>query len=307
MTDLPELPELPERPVDPDWLALREPADVRSRDAVADAIMPPLLGRLRDSGDTRDRGLRVVDLGAGTGANLRWLAPRLAVLGGPAALQAQRWILVDHDPRLRAWGPAASTTVRADVAHLGRLLSDVDGPDRDDTVCDDTVCDGTDLVTAAALLDLLDGSQLSDVVDAVLTRRTPALFSLNVTGVVVLSPADPLDGALAAAFDAHQRREGRLGPDAGAEVAERFRRGGWDVVQAQTPWRLLSQEAALLDAWLVGRVEAAVEWQPSLTSQAAAWLDRRRAQRRAGTLSAVVGHVDVLALPEARHDPSRPA
>ena len=282
--------ELPERPVDPDWLALREPADARSRDGAADTIMPPLLRALAGrSGPGRNGqpGLRVVDLGAGTGANLRWLAPRLAALGGPAGLGEQQWTLVDHDPRLRAWGPAASTTIRADVAELARVLPGIGG---------------ADLVTAAALLDLLDEPQLAAVVDAVVAQQVPALFTLSVTGAVTLDPEDPADAGLAAAFDAHQRREGRLGPDAGARVAELFRHRGWVVVQAQTPWQLRQDQPDLLRSWLAGRAEAAVEWQPELAGPAQAWLQRRHRELDGGGLSAVVGHLDVLALPSAASD-----
>ena len=68
---------------DAEWLALREAADRRARDGT----LPERL-----SAAWRRRGWsRVVDLGSGTGANLRYLAPRL-----PAG---QRWTLVDHDPR----------------------------------------------------------------------------------------------------------------------------------------------------------------------------------------------------------------
>jgi hypothetical protein len=286
---------LPERPVDPDWLALREPADTRSRDAAAAQIVEPLLQHLRDRLDDRRRdrlgdsevsGLRVVDLGSGTGANVRWLATRLAALGGPAGLAAQRWTLVDHDPRLRSWGPVETATVRADVSHLPDVLAELDD------------VGGVDLVTAAALLDLLDGPQLTAVVDAVVAKGVPALFALSVTGVVCLDPADPLDGLLATAFDAHQRRGRRLGPDAGRESARQFRGHGWRVVEAATPWQLTSSEPELLDAWLVGRVEAAVEWEPALAGRADRWLEQRRAQLADALLSALVNHVDVLALPQ---------
>jgi hypothetical protein len=168
------------------------------------------------------------------------------------------------------------------VGDLSRVLSRLGRPD---------------LVTAAALLDLLDRGQLGAVVDAVVAHRAAALFSLSVTGQVALDPADGLDLALAEAFDAHQRRGGRLGPDAGGEAAGLFRRRGWAVVEVQTPWRLGSQPAALIDAWLVGRVDAAIEWRPDLATAAAGWLQRRRDQRLAGGLSAVVGHLDLLALP----------
>jgi SAM-dependent methyltransferase len=275
-----------ERPIEAGWLALREPADTRARDAVAAELLPPLLDRLDrlDRTERPDRsgepaaGLRVVDLGAGTGANLRWLAPRLP------HPDRQQWMLVDHDPGLLARGPVQATAVRADVADLARVLADLGG---------------ADLVTAAALLDLLDPRQVTAIVDAVIQARVPALFSLSVSGEVGLDPADPQDGPLADAFDAHQRRDGRLGPDAGAFAARLFTDRGWSVHQARTPWRVDSdRDAQLVGAWLDGRAGAAVEHRPELAPAAAEWLARRRSTAGSGRLEAVVGHLDVLALPD---------
>jgi SAM-dependent methyltransferase len=265
--------ELPTRPIEAGWLALREPADARARDRAAGTLLPPLTEHLSARAD----GLRIVDLGAGTGANLRWLAPRLP------HPESQHWTLVDHDPSLLARCPVSATAVRADVTDLTRLLADLGG---------------ADLITTAALLDLLDLSQLETIVDAVVEARIPALFTLSVTGEALLDPADPQDGPLAAAFDAHQRREARPGPDAAAVVAGLFRECGWSVQEARTAWELTSDdESALVSAWLDGRVEAVVEHQPDLAPVAERWLARRRAQLAAGQLAAVVGHVDLLALP----------
>lgn len=260
-----------ERPISAGWLALRESADTRARDAAAAMLLPPLLTRLDQTAP------RVVDLGAGTGANLRWLAPRLP------HPDRQHWMLVDHDPGLLARGPAQATAVRADVTELGRLLAEQDRAER------------ADLVTAAALLDLLDPSQLGAIVEAIIDARVPALFSLTVTGEVGLAPPDPLDAPLAAAFDAHQRRDGRLGPDAARTAARLFRDRGWKVLEVPTPWALDRAEgdATLIEAWLQGRVEAAVEHQPELASTAPGWI-----ARRASTPRATVGHVDLLALPD---------
>ena len=66
------------------WLDLREPADHRSRsEELATMLDAPLRAR---------RPITVVDLGCGTGSNLRATAPLL----GPE----QHWTLVDYDPRL---------------------------------------------------------------------------------------------------------------------------------------------------------------------------------------------------------------
>ena len=269
--------DLPTRPIEASWLALREPADARARDAAAETLLPPLLARLGNGADPAS-GLRIVDLGAGTGANLRWLALRLP------EPDRQRWMLVDHDPGLLARGPVQATPVQADVADLAQVLLDLGG---------------ADLITTAALLDLLDLPQLTAIVDAVVAAEVPALFSLSVTGEATLTPSDPQDQPLAEAFDAHQRRDARPGPDAGAIVADLFRNRGWSVLTVETAWQLRSDtEPALVGAWLEGRVEAAVEHRPDLAAQAQGWLERRRDQLTAGELNVVVGHVDVLALPD---------
>ena len=67
----------------PDWLALREPADADARSA--------RLTRLVGGALPHDL-VHALDLGTGTGANVRYLADRLPV--------RQDWLLVDDDPRL---------------------------------------------------------------------------------------------------------------------------------------------------------------------------------------------------------------
>jgi trans-aconitate methyltransferase len=61
--------------------------------------------------------LEIIDLGAGTGANQRWLAPRLPF--------QQRWIHLDHDPAIIRSLPLPEDTVIIDgsVEALGRLLA----------------------------------------------------------------------------------------------------------------------------------------------------------------------------------------
>jgi glycosyltransferase involved in cell wall biosynthesis len=276
---------IPARPVDPDWLALREDADARARALGSTDLLRQLVQHLRDERPSRGDGpLRVVDLGWGTGANPRWLAPRLAPPG------RQRWTTVDHDQALTVTAPVLTTAVLADVADLEAVLARLGG---------------ADLVTAAALLDLLDEPRLTAVIDAVVGCGAAALFSLTVDGQVRIDPPDPYDDALAHAFDAHQRREGRVDPDAGAAAAGRFRAHGWRVVEARTPWRL-SSDVALIEAWLSGRAEAAAEWEPDAADQVAAWLERRRRRLGDGGLEVLVGHLDVLALPPpSRSGPSR--
>lgn len=163
---------IPARPVDPDWLALREDADARARALGSTDLLRQLVQHLRDERPSRGDGpLRVVDLGWGTGANPRWLAPRLAPPG------RQRWTTVDHDQALTVTAPVLTTAVLADVADLEAVLARLGG---------------ADLVTAAALLDLLDEPRLTAVIDAVVGCGAAALFSLTVRWSGQDRPTRPL-------------------------------------------------------------------------------------------------------------------
>lgn len=256
----------------PEWLDLRESADA---DARATAPLALLRAYLTD-------GRPVVrDLGCGTGAMARWLAARLP---GP-----QHWIMHDRDPvllaRAAASRPGADVTVATDR--------------RDVTTLSAAELAGTSLVTASALLDLLTAEEVTALARACAGR--PALLTLSVDGRTALRPADPLDSAIARAFNDHQRRVtgGRrlLGPDAPAVAAEAFTRLGMTVRRYSSPWRLGAGDATLIDEWLTGRVEAACEQRPDLAGPAGAYLRRRRAEGAAGRLSVVVHHLDLLVLP----------
>jgi hypothetical protein len=263
----------------PQWLELREDADAAARSV-------ELLGLLRPS--LPDPPLTIRDLGCGTGAMGRWLAGRLP---GP-----QRWILHDRDPGLLARAAAGPTG----TAHGGGPVTvatergDITGLRAADLA-------GTSLVTASALLDLLTAGEVAGLAEACAGAACPALLALSVTGRAELTPADPLDAELAAAFDDHQRRssDGRrlLGPDAPGVTAGVFERLGMVVHRRASPWRLGPDRAALTARWLTGWVTAAVERRPDLASPADAYLRRRLAACAAGGLRVVVGHDDLLALP----------
>ena len=122
------------------------------------------------------------------------------------------------------------------------------------------------------------------------------LLALTVVGRVTLTPADPLDARLGAAFNAHQRRGGRLGPDAVAAAVDQLRDGA-EVIVRPSPWRLDAAHADLMAEWLGGWVAAACEQEPALAAEAGAYRDRRLAQAAAGELAVTVDHADLLVLP----------
>ena len=143
---------------DREWLGLREPVDHAARPAsLADALAEWVV-RVRGA---HEAPLRVLDPGAGTGSNLRWLAPRLP--------DPQLWTLVDHDASLL-------DTARRDaggerVEHL-RVEDFAAAPPALPGAAPDPL-----LVTGAALLDLVSARWLDALVAACAARGAAVLFA----------------------------------------------------------------------------------------------------------------------------------
>jgi SAM-dependent methyltransferase len=262
------------------WLALREPADAAARALE----LAERLGRQLPA-----TGRWVIhDLGCGTGAMGRWLAP---LLPGP-----QHWVAHDQDADL----------LEVVAAHLPRPAADgaavtVEARRSDITRLRPGDLAGATLITASALLDLLTEQELVRLIDVCAGAGCPILLTLSVVGRVALTPADALDGRIAAAFNAHQRRvceRGRLlGPDAVARAVQGFGRLGAQVHVRPSPWRLDASEADLAREWFGGWLDAACEQRAELAGQTDRYQRRRLEQASTGRLSVTVDHIDLLVVP----------
>lgn len=268
-----------ERPIASDWLALRRPADERAREASR-----PLLDALADyfAGQEAWDAVEVIDVGAGTGANQAWLAPRLQF--------RQRWTLLDHDPDLLALTPAQNhDTEDVPLKRVVAGIEDLDALLR----ARSKHC----LVTCSALLDLLSATQLDAFCDLLGEHGIPALLSLSVTGAVDVEPGHPFDAEANRLFNDHQERGSLLGPAATSRAAARLRAAGLRVEAADTPWELESDDLGLASRYLQDRAEAIIEQDPARSAEVAAWLADRMEHLRAGRLGLRVGHRDLLCLP----------
>ena len=273
----------------PAWLALREPADHRARDASLQAAALAAL----------PAAPRLLDLGCGSGSNLRALAPHLP--------DGQRWRLVDHDSallaaardRLSIWADRVATVadgalhlehagkrieVRFEQADLARDVAAVlAGP--------------ADLVTAAAFFDLVAPVWIDRFCAALVARALPLLAVLTYDGAEHWLPRHPLDGAVLDAFHGHQANDKGFGPAAGPQASglleAAFRSAGWAVACAASPWRL----AAPRDADLIGELARGAANAVAETGRlAASDLDSWRAARIAAQ-ACEIGHVDLYARP----------
>lgn len=275
---------------DPAWLALREPADHRSRNVELASALAARFA-LRDT-------ISVVDLGCGSGSNLRALAELL-----PAT---QSWTLVDYDPALLAaarialsdWADSVASSDEDECLTLtarGRAITVRFM--RYDLNADlaPALGDAPDLVTAAAFFDLASAQFISRLAQAVIERRAVFYTVLTYNGIQHWTPRRPADNQMTGAFNRHQMSDKGFGPSAGptapAHLADQFRIGGYSVQEADSPWTLTGPRDAMLIAELARGHAAAVAQTGSVDQKTIAqW----RATAHTGSQ---IGHTDTLAMP----------
>lgn len=272
---------------DASWLDLREPADHRSRNEELAGLLTRHLGRRPT--------VEVLDLGCGTGSNLRATAPLL----GPE----QSWTLIDYDARLL---DAAVTRLAQWAGDWERskekLILKRQGKTitvrfrRADLVNDFESIFATpaDLVTGSALFDLASGDFIAEVAAEVVRRRAAFYTVLTYNGIQRWTPKHPADTEMAAAFRAHQVTDKGFGPAAGPMapqlLATAFDAAGYQLSEADSTWRLEEADDALIQALIPGFVDAVRETEKVPEPTIADWLKPART-------GALVGHTDTLALP----------
>ncbi|MDZ4840596.1 MAG: class I SAM-dependent methyltransferase [Hyphomicrobium aestuarii] len=277
----------------PDWLALREPADHRSRNpALADALRSFFLQR---------QTIRVVDLGCGTGSNLRATAALLP--------DTQAWTLVDYDPALLA----AARTALTDWADAARETSDgglelvngvrtitvtfrqADLVTELEAVLPTDAATRPDLVTASAFFDLASEDFIRRFGRALTATRAAFYTVLTYNGMQLWVPRGPLDQQLRAAFVGHQMTDKGFGKSAGPLAPEHlsgtFRAYGYAVSEGDSPWVLTApRDASLINELARGFAAAVRETKDVAGSDVDKWVVRT-------FTGAEVGHTDTLALP----------
>ncbi len=283
-----------------DWLTLREPLDAASRAA----SLATLLVEHRAADPARPSPLKVIDLGAGTGANLRYLAP---LLGG-----SQEWLLVDRDPlllealhsRMRGWAQTRGLEIIDSAGHCAirgaRFDCHMRGVSLDLATQFDQLALGKDtLITASALLDLVSQRWLQDLADRAASAAATVWFALTYDGRIKCSPAEPEDAEVRELFNAHQLTDkgfgSALGPGAARMAEQLLLQHGYRVHCAPSDWHVGTDQPALQRALVAGWFNAACEIEPRKASALRSWLARRRAHIDGARSQLRVGHVDLMA------------
>ena len=263
-----------------DWLALREPSDFRARSA---ALTRTVAGRFRHGSD-----FNVLDLGTGTGANLRYLTTFFDVDG-----LRPRWLLVDHDSALLA------RVIAPPGVQVETRVLDLAGAFEPESR---NLCGGRDLVTASALLDLVSARWLDGLAQRCLEAGATVLFVLSYNGEIRCTPEEAEDELVRKLVNQHQRTDKgfgpALGPDASAAAANAFGSRGYHVRRERSDWVLAADEGALQAQLIEGWAEAAEAIARDRASQLRGWKNRRLEHVAAGRSSLVVGHDDLAAWPQ---------
>jgi hypothetical protein len=272
----------------PDWLALREVVDHRSRNP---ALLSKLAARFADRKD-----ILVVDLGAGAGSNFRAVAPML-----PAR---QHWILIDHDPALLAaarntiaqWADSSRAVANGLEASMGEksLLIEFRQADlaAEPTAWGDA---SPDLVTAAALFDLVSERWIDRFVAALARARLPLYTALNHDGVAEWAPPHPADRQMTIAFERHFGGDKGFGPSTGFSasklMADQLASAGYEIKRDRSDWQLGPADQKLIAMLAEGWAKAAGETGGVPAAEIADWF----AARKAAGVSCLVRHEDFLA------------
>ena len=273
-----------------DWLALREGADHRARNQ---KLLEKLAAHFADR-----EAVLVFDLGTGAGSNLRAIAPHLPAL--------QQWTLVDHNPdlltaaceRIAAWADSSRPTATGiEASKVGRsILVELK---RADLSADPVAWAGAkpDLVTAAALFDLVSAEWIDRFVGALARTRLPFYTALTHSRVAEWSPPHPADSVMTRAFEGHFGNDKGFGPSAGSHatdlLAKKLAAAGYGTERAPSPWQLGRADAALMATLADGWADAVGETKQVPPATISDWL----AARKMPGVSCVVGHEDLLALP----------
>lgn len=272
----------PARGFDPHWLRLRSAFDDAAR---AEHLTRLFAGSLPENP-------RLLDLAAGTGANLRYLAPRLGRAG-------QRWVLADHDPVLldAVAGEMANWERPRPALPFGWDCRQIDLV-RDLGSLDPADFDG---IVSTALFDLVSADWLLEFVKWLARAPQPVLFTLSVDGRLDWTPGDPADAAMRGWIEAHQATDKGFGPGLGRHapglLAQTLETNGFDVLTGESDWHIGPDDAAMHGALIEGYRTAALEIAPASAPFIDGWARRRLEASERGELTALVGHADIFARP----------
>ena len=283
-----------------DWLSLREGADHRSRNSF---LQEQVLKHLEQIANLKNGPLHMIDLGSGTGSNLRALAPLIH--------HNQKWTLIDYDPLLLRAARKTLCTWADDIIY-GKAKNKSDNNStitpvtlvknnyeiivhflQKDLASDlqSAISESADLITAAAFFDLVALDWLEQFCKVL---KTSLYTVLTYNGKETWLPLGSRDTEILDAFHFHQGRDKGFGPAAGPSALNNLelllKRRGFEVVTGSSPWMLGASDSALIKELAAGTAKAVAEISIVTHEIAKQW-----GEKRAKSLRCEIGHDDLFA------------
>ena len=284
-----------------DWLSLRESVDHRSRNSL---LQGKVIDYLHQIADTKDGVIEIVDLGSGTGSNLRALAPLIH--------RNQQWTLIDYDPlllnsahqKLCAWADIIISDVKKnDAEDFTRVkpLTFIKNQHqitvhflRNDLAKNlpATLSRPADLITAAAFFDLVAFDWLDQFCKLL---QSPLYTVLTYNGEEKWFPVDLRDNEILKAFHSHQARDKGFGPAAGpfalSVLRQLLTQRGFQIQTGSSPWMLGPDDSLLIAELARGTAQAAAETKLVTHETSEQW-----GKYRSQSHQCEIGHDDLFAV-----------
>ena len=275
------------------WLELREPLDRKSRSNELIKTLSLMLP---------DRPIHVIDLGTGTGSNLRYLCKELK--------GNQIWQLIDNDENLLKTIPAYTKKWAIKnkllVKELGNeFLIKGENIECHAYIQQKNLSDLTDikipekaLVSCSALLDLVSKNWIKTLAKKCMRIKATILFTLNYDGYIKFKPCEEDDKLVRSLINKHQLKNkgfgNAMGPKAGNMAVQVFSEIGYNIRSQYSNWKIKSNDnelqTMLLDMWL----DAAIETSPEQKNRLKNWRKKRQYHVISKNSELEIGHTDIL-------------
>ncbi len=279
------------------WLELRIPYDSKARNLNVEASCQQYL--------KNHKRLKIVDLGAGTGANCRYYLSKIS--------QEQEWFLVEHNPelleiafsRLESWAlkngyKSKSQNLRLvleNQVHKVTIHGTVGSILELDKLID---LETLDLAVANAVFDLFSEEQFQTVLECLKNYQLSFLTTINYTGMSFIPQTDE-DLCFISYYHQHMQRHqhfGRgMGPNCGSKMWEAMKRLGMKRLKGESMWKISSSDPVFINL-LLGFMEESIPEileEANLQHQLHSWLAKKQQMITQNYLNCYVAHQDFFA------------